>query len=42
MENGSRIYTALLNLIFGIAIGSLIAGSARAAIRPVAPVRAYP
>lgn len=42
MENGSRIYTALLNLILGIAIGSLVAGSARAAIRPVAPVRAYP
>ncbi|WP_211192120.1 DUF6069 family protein [Actinoplanes sp. TBRC 11911] len=41
-ETGSKLYTALLNLILGVAIGSLVAGSARAAIRPVAPARAYP
>ena len=41
----SRICTAGLNLVLGIAIGSLVAGTARAAIRPptarVVP-RAYP
>jgi hypothetical protein len=42
MNTGSRVYTALLNLILGVAIGSLVAGSARAASRPVAPARAYP
>ena len=31
---GSRLYTAGLNLILGIAIGSLTAGTARAALRP--------
>jgi Family of unknown function (DUF6069) len=30
----SRIYTAGLNLILGVAIGSLVAGTARAAMRP--------
>lgn len=36
---GSRLYTAGLNLVIGVAIGSLIAGSARAAMRttPVPP-----
>jgi Family of unknown function (DUF6069) len=33
---GSRVFTAVLNLILGIAIGSLVAGSARSAIRPAA------
>jgi len=34
---GSRFYTALLNLLLGVAIGSLVAGSARTATRPVLP-----
>jgi hypothetical protein len=36
---GSRLFTAGLNFILGVAIGSLIAGSARAAMRttPVPP-----
>jgi hypothetical protein len=38
----SRVYTAGLNLILGVAIGSLVAGSARAATRPVAPARTDP
>ena len=38
---GPRIYTAGLNLVLGVAIGSLVAGSARAAVRP-APVRSAP
>jgi len=32
---GSRLFTAGLNLLLGVAVGSLIAGSARAAVRPV-------
>jgi hypothetical protein len=31
---GPRLFTAGLNLVLGVAIGSLIAGSARAAMRP--------
>jgi|SRR5215211_6442923 len=44
----SRVCTAVLNLVLGVAIGSLVAGTARAAIRPpTAPVartqpRSYP
>ena len=30
---GSRLFTAGLNLVLGVAIGSLVAGSARAAVR---------
>jgi hypothetical protein len=41
-DQASRIYTATLNLILGIAIGSLVAGSAHAAIRAAAPVRPGP
>jgi hypothetical protein len=42
-DQGSRVYTAVLNLILGVAIGSLIAGTARSAIRPVVPrARSYP
>jgi hypothetical protein len=33
---GSRFYTAGLNMVLGVAIGSLVAGTARAASRPVA------
>jgi hypothetical protein len=33
---GSRLFTAGLNLILGIAIGSLVAGSARSAVQPAA------
>ena len=32
---GSRVFTAGLNFVLGVAIGSLTAGSARAAMRPV-------
>jgi hypothetical protein len=32
---GSRIFTAGLNLVLGVAVGSLVAGSAHAAVRPV-------
>ena len=32
---GPRLFTAGLNLVIGVAIGSLIAGTARAATRPV-------
>ncbi len=32
---GSRLFTAGLNLVLGAAIGSLVAGSARAAVRPL-------
>jgi hypothetical protein len=32
---GPRLFTAVLNLILGVAIGSLIAGSARSAVRVV-------
>ena len=39
---GSRVYTALLNLVLGVAIGSLVAGSARTALRPDAPVQPEP
>jgi hypothetical protein len=35
---GSRLYTAGLNLVLGVAIGSLVAGSARSAMRPAAAV----
>jgi hypothetical protein len=42
-DAGSRIYTAVLSLILGVAIGSLVAGTARTAIRRPAPrARAYP
>jgi uncharacterized protein DUF6069 len=34
---GSRVFTAVLNLVLGIAIGSLVAGTARTAIRLVPP-----
>lgn len=34
---GSRLYTATLNLILGVAIGTLVAGSARSALRPPVP-----
>jgi len=37
----SRLFTAGLNLILGVAIGSLVAGSARAALRP-APAQSAP
>jgi hypothetical protein len=33
---GSRMFTAGLNFVLGVAIGSLVAGSARAAVRPTA------
>jgi len=33
---GARLYTAGLNMVLGVAIGTLVAGTARAAIRPVA------
>jgi len=33
---GSRLYTAGLNLVLGVAIGSLVAGTARSAMRPAA------
>jgi hypothetical protein len=36
---GARVFTAGLNFVLGVAIGSLIAGSARAAARPVAVQR---
>jgi hypothetical protein len=39
---GSRVYTALLNLILGVAIGSLVTGSARTAVRPDAPAQPEP
>ena len=41
---GSRLYTAGLNLVLGVAIGSLVAGTARSATRPAAqPMqRPYP
>jgi hypothetical protein len=39
---GSRVYTAGLNLILGVAMGSLVAASAHAAMRPAAPVRIDP
>jgi hypothetical protein len=32
---GSRVFTASLNFVLGVAIGSLTAGSARAAMQPV-------
>jgi hypothetical protein len=32
---GSRMFTAGLNFVLGVAIGSLVAGSARTAVRPV-------
>jgi hypothetical protein len=43
----SRMCTSILNLVLGAATGSLVAGTARAAIRPPAPQirpvpRAYP
>jgi hypothetical protein len=38
-DRASSLYTATLNLVLGVAIGSLVAGSARAAVRPVAPVQ---
>jgi hypothetical protein len=46
-ELASRICTSLLNLVIGAAIGSLVAGTAKAALRPPAPQvrpipRAYP
>ena len=41
-DRASSLYTATLNLVLGVAIGSLVAGSARAAARPVAPVRPSP
>lgn len=37
----SRIFTAALNLVLGVAVGSLVAGSARAAVRP-APAQSTP
>jgi hypothetical protein len=36
-DRGSRLFTAVLNLILGVAIGTLVAGSARTAMRPTAP-----
>jgi hypothetical protein len=42
---GSRLFTAGLNFILGVAIGSLVAGTARTAVRPVAvrpATRPYP
>ena len=33
---GSRLFTAGLNLVLGVAIGSLVAGTARSAMRPAA------
>jgi len=42
---GARLFTAGLNFVLGLAIGSLTAGSARAAVRPIAPAptaRLYP
>jgi Family of unknown function (DUF6069) len=33
---GSRVYTAGLNMVLGVAIGSLVAGTARSAMRPAA------
>ena len=38
---GSRLFTAGLNLVLGVAIGSLVAGSARAAVR-LAPAQSVP
>jgi hypothetical protein len=40
-DKGSRFYTAGLNFILGVAIGSLVAGVARSALRPavIAPNR---
>lgn len=38
---GARMFTAGLNLVLGVAIGSLTAGSARVAVRPTA-ARPYP
>jgi hypothetical protein len=38
---GARLFTAGLNLVLGLAIGSLIAGSARTAASPV-PARPTP
>src|SRR4051794_15199028 len=35
-DMGSRLFTAGLNFVLGVAIGSLIAGSARSAVRPIA------
>jgi hypothetical protein len=37
----SRLFTAGLNFILGVAVGSLVAGSARAALRP-APAQSAP
>jgi hypothetical protein len=34
---GSRLFTAGLNFILGVAIGSLVAGTARTAVRMVVP-----
>jgi hypothetical protein len=34
---GSRVFTAALNLVLGVAIGSLVAGTARTAVRPATP-----
>jgi uncharacterized membrane protein YeaQ/YmgE (transglycosylase-associated protein family) len=46
-ETASRVCTSILNLVIGAAIGSLLAGTARAALQPPAPrvrpvPRAYP
>lgn len=40
-STASRVCTSLLNLVLGAAIGSLVAGTAQAAVRPPAP-RARP
>jgi hypothetical protein len=36
-STGARLYTSGLNLVLGVAIGSLVAGSGKSALIPVAP-----
>ncbi|MCY1136840.1 DUF6069 family protein [Actinoplanes sp. Pm04-4] len=36
-STGARVYTSGLNLVLGVAIGSLVAGSGKSALIPVAP-----
>ncbi|GIF21915.1 hypothetical protein Ate02nite_46450 [Paractinoplanes tereljensis] len=39
-DRGSRFYTAGLNLVLGVAIGTLVAGVAKSALRPAIPAPA--
>lgn len=41
-EFGPRLFTAGLNLVLGVAIGSLVAASARSSLQPAVPPRPAP